>query len=209
MRTILSAAVCVVLVSVSPAAAHQLDEYLQATRISIEPDRIVLDIGLTPGVALSEQVFASIDRNDDTLVSESEIESYGRQVLQDLALEVDGRSLPLRLMRAESPSWPELRDGVGTMRVRAAAEAPVTRGHHRLRFVNNHQSDISVYLVNALMPSTRTINVREQQRDVRQRGIRLEFERSARYPNAPWILFPFVGVAGLVLYRRGNHAVRR
>ena len=36
------------------ADAHRLDEYLQATRIDVEVDRIDLDIDLTPGAALPE-----------------------------------------------------------------------------------------------------------------------------------------------------------
>jgi hypothetical protein len=208
MRKILAEAACVLLAWVPPAAAHQLDEYLQATRIAIEPDRIVLDIGLTPGVSVSEQIFASMDRNGDTVVSESEIEAYGRHVLQDLALEVNGRSLPLTLVRAESPTWPEMRDGVGTIRISAAVKVSVPRGLHRLRFVNHHRSDIGVYLVNALMPSSGAISIREQERDVRQHGIRLEFDRGGPYTDAAWILFPLVGLAALVLYRRGDPSCR-
>ena len=32
-----------------PAGAHRLDEYLQATRVGIERDRVSIDIDLTPG----------------------------------------------------------------------------------------------------------------------------------------------------------------
>jgi hypothetical protein len=191
-----------VLVCAPPAAAHQLDEYLQATRIAIEPDRIVLEIGLTPGVTVAERIFTAIDRNSDTRVSESEVGTYGRQVLQDLALEIDGHRLPLALVRAESPAWSELRDGVGTIRLRVAAEGRVPRGHHQLRFVNSHLPEISVYLVNVLMPSTSAISIREQQRDLGQHGIRLEFDRGVTYPRGGWILFPLVGAAVLVVYRR-------
>jgi hypothetical protein len=200
MREIL-VAIAVLLTCASSAAAHQLDEYLQATRIAIEADRIGLEINLTPGVAVAEQIFASIDRDGDTRVSGPEIAAYGHQVLQDLALDIDGHSLPLTLVHAEFPAWAEMRDGIGTIRLAAACEVPVTRGHHRLEFVNHHRPDISVYLVNALMPSRRTISIRGQERDVRQHGIGLDFDRNAPYTSAAWILFPLVGVA-VVLYRR-------
>ncbi len=199
----------VVLVCAQPAAAHQLDEYLQATRIAIEPDRIVFEIGLTPGVTVAERIFASIDRNGDTRVSESEIQAYGRQVLQDLTLEFDGHLLPLALVHAESPAWPEVRDGIGTIRLAAAAEARVPRGHHRLQFVNRHLRDISVYLVNALVPSTSAISIRAQQRDVGQHSIRLEFDRGVMGASTGWILVPLVAAAALVAYRRRETSGRR
>jgi len=209
MRKMVAAAFAVLLAVVPAADAHQLDEYLQATRIAIEPDRIVLEIGLTPGVAVADQIFASIDLNGDTLVSASEIETYGRQVLLDLALDVDGHALPLTLVRAESPAWAEMRDGIGTIRLTAATEAAIPPGGHRLRFVNNHRSGVSVYLVNALMPSASTISIRRQERDVRQRVIRLDFDRSLPYVGTGWIVIPLVGVAWLVLYRRPDPAYCR
>ena len=52
--------------------AHQLDEYLQATLVVIEPDRIRLQINLTPGVAVAEQVLSLIDRDHDRLISTNE-----------------------------------------------------------------------------------------------------------------------------------------
>ena len=40
----------------TPAFAHRLDEYLQATTIAVEKDRLVLQLRLTPGVAVAAQV---------------------------------------------------------------------------------------------------------------------------------------------------------
>jgi hypothetical protein len=191
-----------VLACAQPVAAHQLDEYLQATRIAIEPDRVVLEVNLTPGVAVAEQIFAALDRDRDTRLSAGEIADYGRQVLQDLSLDLDGRSLPLALARAESPARPELGDGMGTVRLSLTAGTRVARGRHRLRFMNRHRADISVYLVNALVPSTATISIRGQERDTRQHGISIEFDRGMAYPSSRWVLFPLVGLAALGLSRR-------
>jgi len=184
------------------ADAHQLDEYLQATRIAVEHDRIVLEMSLTPGVAVARQIFASIDRDGDRQISALEAEAYGRGVLREVVLELDDRPLVPALVRAEYPAWPELRDGLGTIRLEAAAGVPIPRGRHHLRFVNHHRSDVGIYLVNALMPSTSAISIRAQQRDVLQHGIRLELDRAAAYVSAVWIVFPLVGVAALVLIRR-------
>src|SRR6266536_3512794 len=95
-----------------------------------------------------------------------------------------------------------MREGLGTIRLAATADVALTRGRHRLRFVNNHRPEISVYLVNALMPAASDISIRTQQRDVRQHGIQLELDRRLVYSDALWIVFPLIGLAALVLYRR-------
>jgi hypothetical protein len=201
MRKTLLAALSLVLASVRSGSAHQLDEYLQATRIAIEHDRVVLEMSLTPGAAVADQIFASIDRDGDAQVSGPELEAYARAVLRDLTLELDERSYPLALAATACPSRSEMRAGMGTVRLEAAAGVAVTHGHHRVRFENNHRSDISVYLVNALMPSSRDISIGAQQRDALQHGIRLEFDRATPYTSAAWILFPVLGIAALIACR--------
>src|SRR5215210_2258008 len=42
-------------------SAHRLDEYLQATRLAIEPDRVEIALDLTPGIAVAESIVAEID----------------------------------------------------------------------------------------------------------------------------------------------------
>ena len=43
------------LATLPPAAAHRLDEYLQATRLSIDIDRVDLEIDLTAGSAMASR----------------------------------------------------------------------------------------------------------------------------------------------------------
>jgi len=203
MRRMAAAAVAVLLAGVRAADAHQLDEYLQATRIALEHDRIGLEIGLTPGVAVAEQIFATIDRNSDHQISGPEIEAYGRMVLQDLLLEFDGRPYPLALARAECPPWSDMREGLGTIRLQATADVPVgTAGHHQLQFANTHRPDISVYLVNPLVPSSRTFSIIEQQRDMLQHGIRLNINVTRPYTSASWIFVPVAGMTAFIVHRR-------
>jgi hypothetical protein len=66
------------------AFAHRLDEYLQATIISIEKDRVQAFMRLIPGVAVSSAVIASIDTNADGVISETEQQIYAERVLRDL-----------------------------------------------------------------------------------------------------------------------------
>jgi hypothetical protein len=199
----------VLLACVGLADAHQLDEYLQATRIAIERDRIVFDIDLTPGASVATQIFAPIDRNSDRQISGPEIEAYGRMVLRDLFLEFDGRPYPLTLARAECPPWSEMREGLGTIRLQATADVPVgIAGHHHLQFSNMHRPDISVYLVNPLVPSSRTVSILEQQRDMLQHGIRLSIDVTRPNTSASWIVVPVAGMTALMVYRRRTRGNR-
>ena len=79
-----------------PLSAHRLDEYLQATTISVEEDRVQGEIRLTPGVAVSPIVLAKIDTNADDVISEAEQRAYAEAVLRDLSLTIDGDRLRLR-----------------------------------------------------------------------------------------------------------------
>jgi len=198
----LAALFSIAIVCPRPADAHVLDEYLQATRLAIARDRVALEIDLTAGAAVATEVFARIDGNGDRQVSAHEIETYGKRVLQNLILEVDGRPYPLRLTRAECPSWPEIRDGDGTIRLEAVGDVVVDAGHHRIHYANAHEPAIGVYLVNALVPSTRAIAITAQRRDVRQRGLDLDIDVAAPSSAAWWSLVSGVGFAALILYRR-------
>ncbi len=84
------------------AGAHRLDEYLQATRFSVEVDRIVAEINLTPGADVAENVIATIDRDGNGEVTASEAAAYAEYVVKSLSLEVDGqpRSFALDVYRA-------------------------------------------------------------------------------------------------------------
>ena len=84
MRASLAAASAMILLAATPACAHRLDEYLQATTIALEKDRIQAQIRLTPGVAVFPIVFADIDRDADGVVSAAEQRAYAERVLRDL-----------------------------------------------------------------------------------------------------------------------------
>lgn len=58
------------------ASAHRLDEYLQATQISVGRDRIVVDIYLTPGTAVAPAILSTIDTNGDGSISSAEGAAY-------------------------------------------------------------------------------------------------------------------------------------
>jgi hypothetical protein len=156
--------------------AHRLDEYLQATRVAVDRDRIDLEIDLTPGVALAKTIFDSIDMDRSGDISQSEQLAYANDVLTALTIELDDHRQTPRLSGHQFPTFEEMRRGEGTIRLKATALlASMPAGRHRLRIRNDHRPDVSVYLVNALVPAAREIEIASQARDRLQHELRLEY----------------------------------
>jgi hypothetical protein len=199
------------LATVSPAAAHRVDEYLQATRLSIDIRRVDLEIDLTAGIALASKVFAWIDTNRDGEISSAEGQAYARQMLRSVVLKVDGWPVEIQLVETSFPQFRDMSLGVGTIRLRATANIPSAgAGRHQLSFLNTHQSESSVYLVNALVPANPRLQLAEQQRDIAQHGLRLEYTVMADAPSdRTFALLGGLAMAGCLFLRHAHNAARK
>ena len=181
MRTLralrlLSGAALLLLVCAHSADAHRLDEILQTARISLEPGEVVVELDFTPGVEVAEQVQQAIDRDRDGHFSAQEAAAFATSMVENLQFEVDGVPRPLRLDHYRAPSEEEILTGVGVLRMRASAAMPALReGQHLLRFGNSYRQDISVYLVNALIPRDDRFRITGQRRDSLQRQFDMDF----------------------------------
>jgi hypothetical protein len=196
------------LVTVPPVGAHRVDEYLQATRLSVDVAQVDLEMDLTPGVALASKVFSWIDTNGDGEISDAEGKEYAQEVLRSVVLKVDGQPVPVTLVESRFPSLQEMNLGVGTIRLRATAKVPAAyAGHHQLSFLNTHRPESSVYLVNALVPANSRIQLGDQRRDVAQHGLTLDYTVAAESVSSQdRTLALLVGLvmAGFLLWRRGR-----
>ena len=191
---------CLSLALVLPAGAHRLDEYLQATRLAIYMGRVDVEIDLTPGVAVASKVFGFIDTNRDGSISEAEGETYARDVIRSAVLKADGAAVPLTFEECRFPTLEEMGEGIGTIRLRARAAIPAAAlGWHQITFLNMHRPELSVYLVNALVPENMRIQIAEQRRDVAQHGITLDYRVTGDGPEDRTLaLFLGLGMAGLL-----------
>jgi hypothetical protein len=194
----------VVVLTGSTLGAHQIDEYVQATRVSVSRDRIVVSLDLTPGVAIAPALIEQLDRDSDQHVSPLEAEAYGREVLRALTATLDAAPLPLRLTRVEVPPAGELRDGVGTIRLEATGDALAAAGRHHLIIRNTHRPQDSVYLANALIPAEDDIRIARQDRDARQQLYRLEYDVATPRSSAAvgWVLAAAAVLALQARWRR-------
>lgn len=182
MKTRLAAA-CVISLAIfavigTPASAHRLDEYLQATTVSLEKDRVQAQMRLTPGVAVFPRVFASMDTNRDGILAADEQQAYAERVLHDLSLAIDNNHLPLRLASWKFASIGEMKAGRGDIQLDFTAEVPRGGHNRKLIFENHHQSRIAVYLVNCLVPRDPDIQVTGQNRNYRQSRYELDYTQA-------------------------------
>lgn len=170
--------IAILLLAGTSGSAHRLDEYLQATTISVEKDRVQAQIRLTPGVAVFAIVLASIDTDADGVISEAEQQAYARRVLRDLAMTIDGERASLRLMSTKFPKTEEMKEGRGEIQLEFDADVPYSGPNRRLIFENHHQNRIAAYLVNCLVPRDPDIRVIGQNRNYEQSFYRLDYEQA-------------------------------
>jgi hypothetical protein len=204
---LIAAAWVTLLFAGSPAHAHRLDEYLEATLISVEKDRIQAQIRLAPGVAVLPVVLAGIDTNSDGVVSDAEQTVYAERVLRDLSLTVDADRLKLHLLSVKFSGLEELKDGIGEIQIEFSAEVPRAGRSRRLVFENHHQSGIAAYLVNSTVPRDPSIQLFAQNRDYKQSVYQVDYEQgganSGRLSFAGWwVAFGWLGAAVLLWLAR-------
>jgi hypothetical protein len=185
-------------------SAHRLDEYLQAARIALSPDRIEVAIDLTPGAEIAPSLRQTIDADRDGTISADEARGYAATIVGQLALRHDGLRQDLILERYEFPPEAQFDAGTGTIRLEASARPAQSRGPHQLSFENAHRPDVAVYLVNILKPSSNAITIADQRRDPLQRGIEVAFsvEAGPRSLLRPFLAMLALTVIALAVRRR-------
>jgi hypothetical protein len=175
MKKLFIIAVAILLLLPAIAFAHRLDEYLEATILSVERDQIEGSLRLVPGVAVSSAVIASIDTNADGILSLSEQQAYALRVLRDISLSVDSQRLVPGLVSADFPSLDEMKQGLGEIKINFNADLPPGGINRKLIFENHHQSWIGAYLVNCLVPRDKNIRITAQNRNENQSFYELDF----------------------------------
>jgi hypothetical protein len=189
-------------VGAAEVSAHRRDEYLQAARLAIDPGGVQIELDLTPGIALAEAVIADIDRNRDGSLSEDEQRAYGDLVASAVTLAIDGRPVRAQLAATSFPNVEAMRRGEGTIRLRSSATlAHLSTGPHQLLFRNSHHPDRSVYLANALVPTSDTVAVTAQRRDIDQTELTIDYVLGAppEMSTAAWLLGSIAAAAVMLV----------
>jgi hypothetical protein len=180
------AAIALVFVALPlPVWGHALDAYLQAAIFSVHKDRIDLSMRLVPGIAILPQIMKNVDTDGDGAISPAEARAYAMRLSQELIIEIDGHRMSPHLVSAMASAPILFRDGLGDIRADFQIDVQPRPGDRRLRFVNRHQSRISVYLVNAEVPRDTEIKLVAQQRSADQSTYELAYAQSATASQQP------------------------
>lgn len=180
------AAAAILLALAAGALAHRLDEYLQATILSVEKDRVQASMRLIPGVAVSSRVITSIDTNGDGIFSEDEQQAYAQRVLRDISTTVDGRSASPMLVSRKFPPIDQIKQGIGEIQIDFTIALPPGGPQRTIVFQNHHQNAISAYLVNCLVPSDPNTRILAQNRNETQSFYQLDYAQLPASSNSPF-----------------------
>jgi hypothetical protein len=201
MKRIVSAA-AILLLAGAPASAHRLDEYLQGTLLSVSRSRMEAQMTLTPGVAVFPLIMAEIDTDASGAISPAEQQAYAARVLRELALSSDGERLVPRLTSASFPTIEEMREGRGEIQLNFSADLPSGGRNRILTLENRHQTRISAYQVNSLVPKDPDIRIEKQIRNYSQSVYRLEYRDTAATRSRPMAWLAWLAAAALLLCMR-------
>ena len=188
MRCRFAAAACVLLL-VETASAHRIDEYLQATILTLEANRVHASMRLIPGILISSSVIAAIDTDGNGDFSESEERAYAQRVLSDLSITIDGNSVQPTLVSWSFPQPGQMHDGLGEIHIEYTAELPSCGLNRTLILANNHLSRASVYLMNVETPQDLNLRVLAQKRNEQQSLYEVDYQQltaADAHPSAPW-----------------------
>ena len=183
------AAVFVFMFLEQAAFAHRIDEYLQATLLTLGKNQVQASMRLIPGVLVSDEVIAAIDANGDGLFSDAEERDYAHRVLADLSVSVDGRSVRPRLDSWSFPQPAELRDGLGEIHLEYSVELLASGPDRVLTLENRHLQVRSVYLVNVVAPEDGRTAIVAQKRNERQSSYELDFQQAKPVSTKTWASF--------------------
>ena len=200
MRNAPAIATAILLCVRAPLRAHRLDEYLQATLISVEKNSIQAQIRLVPGVAVLPVVLAGIDTDRNGVISEVEQRAYAQRVLHGLSLSMSGDRLNAKLVAMKFPAVEDMKEGLGEIELEIKAELPLGGGDRKLIFENHHQRRIGVYLVNCLVPRDPAIKITAQNRNYTQSLYELDYAQAGAHSD-PLSIAGWSGIALLLCTR--------
>ena len=189
----LFAILCWSAIFISTARSHQLDEYVQATLVEIEPSCIRLSINLTPGVEIADRVLKLIDADSDGSISQFELIAYAELLTRDLSIRLDGRDVELQVAETYSSETNDLKEGWGIIQCEyIISPIALSPGAHKFSFANRHMRSVGVYLFNAARPISSKIQISKQHRNTNQSNCEIDFNchPSKSDTSVRGILFP-------------------
>lgn len=161
----------------TPAGAHPLDEYIQATYVTVSPGTATVELKLSPGVLVVPSVLTRLDPDGDQQIADTDARAYADDLLRQVTLRVDGTALPLTINDLQVPTYQLTQAGYGTLVVRALAALPAAAdgSSHELTVRNANTADNPRFQINAFVSDHTAVTLGPQQRDSEQRQLEVTF----------------------------------
>lgn len=176
LRAALFAVLLALLATPLTALAHPLDQYLQATYITVAPAQLVVELDLSPGVLVAPQALALLDTDGDQQLSDAEGRAYADTIVQHVALQVDGQPLALTVTKIDLPEYLVIQAGYGTIRIFTSATlADGMAGTHAIAYSNNNAPAGVSYQVNTFIETGAAITLGTQNRNETQQSIAVDY----------------------------------
>ena len=177
------------LLSARSASAHRIDEYLQATILSVEAGHVQASMRLIPGVLVASSIIDAIDIDHNGAFSSVEERAYAQLVLKDISLTVDGKPVHPTLGVLSFPELSRLREGLGEIHIEYDIPMPPGGPDRTLTLVNQHRREGSVYLVNVLAPQSGDFTIVSQKRNPQQSVYELDLRQTSATTQTSWSSF--------------------
>lgn len=157
------------------AQAHSLDQYLQASYVTLTPTTIELEVDLTPGVLVAAEAIASLDLDGDGVIDDAEASTYAAAIIDGIDLRVDDAPIELVVDGIQVPSMLVLQAGSGTIVVSARGTLPDDlEGTHRVTLENRNTATGITYQANAFVARGADITLGPQERSSDQQRLAVD-----------------------------------
>ncbi len=177
------------------AYAHPADQYLQSAYLTLDAEKITVELDLTAGPLIAGGLLAQIDTSKDGEIGQEEASQYAAVVLNHLSLSVNDRPLPLVQTSLEYPTAQAFTAGLGTFKLFAvAAFHSGSDASNYLAFLNTHHPEISAYQVNIFTARAASISLGAPIRDALQRGIEIDYRIGLNFAS-PTVVAPITSQA--------------
>ena len=115
--------------------AHPHEDIDQQVLLSVGTGEVIVQIRIAPSYLDGAAIFAHIDADGDGLVSVSEAEDFGSDVMAHATLSVDGRRFDFDAPEVSVPAREWVAAGVGLIEIDAAAAINIAApSRHRVVF---------------------------------------------------------------------------
>lgn len=198
MRNFLSLAgmAALLLALLHPGGAHaqQRDQVLQSMTVELAPGRLAIQVQVTPGAAMADDLLGLIDLDGDAMISPLEQRYFTSYLRDSWRFKLDGEMLPMRPVSARFPDAGQMRAGNGTIFLAFEAPIPGDDLPHRLLLEQHNAPQIKgrIYRVDTLASHDLRVQLLDQQRNQDQSQYMLDF----RIMRAGAVAMPRQYVAG-------------